>query len=234
MSDKIYLVAGATGGVGQQVVSRLLRRNEHVRALVRDLTKARALLGENLELIEGDARRIDSAHEAVRGVQVVICTLGARPGNEHNTPEQVDYEGVSNLVKAAVVAGVERFVLVSSLAVTRPDHPLNQYGRILDWKLKGEEALRGSGLVYTIIRPGGLNDEAGGVTGLTFDQGDRISGRISRADVAEVVLQALARDSARNVTFEVISADGGAPATPDAWDALFLTLRSDLQTGMHG
>jgi len=232
MSD-IYLVAGATGGVGQQVVSRLLRRNEHVRALVRDLTKARALLGENLELIQGDARRIDSANEAVQGVQVVICALGARPDNDQNTPEQVDYEGVQNLVMAAKTAGVERFVLVSSLAVTRPDHPLNQHGRILDWKLKGEDALRSSGLAYTIIRPGGLTDGPGGAA-LQFDQGDRISGRISRADVAETILQMLTRDTARNVTFEVVGGEGSAPVSPDQWDALFSTLRSDLQTGTPG
>ena len=232
MSD-IFLVAGATGGVGQQIVSKLLRRNEHVRALVRDLTKARALLGENLELVEGDARRIDSANEAVQGVQVVICALGARPGNDQNTPEQVDYEGVRNLVMAAQTAGVQRFVLVSSLAVTKPDHPLNQYDRILDWKLKGEDALRSSGLVYTIVRPGGLMDAPGGATALQFDQGDRITGRISRADVAEVVLQALERDSARNVTFEIIGGEGSIPASSDDWDSLFATLRSDLQTGTH-
>ena len=233
MSD-IYLVAGATGGVGQQIVSKLLRRHEHVRALVRDFNKARALLGENLELVEGDARRIDSTNEAVQGVQVVICALGARPGSEHNTPEQVDYEAVQNLVMAAKTAGVQRFVLVSSLAVTRPDHPLNQYGRVLDWKLKGEEALRSSGLVYTIVRPGGLTDEPGGTAGLKLDQGDRISGRICRADVAEVVLQALARDSARNVTLEVVSGEGQPPESPEEWDSLFATLRSDLQTGTAG
>ena len=233
MSD-IYLVAGATGGVGQQIVSKLLRRNEHVRALVRDLTKARALLGENLELVEGDARRIDSANEAVQGVQVVICALGARPGNDQNTPEQVDYEGVQNLVMAARNAGVARFVLVSSLAVTRPDHPLNQYGRVLDWKRKGEDALRSSGLVYTIIRPGGLTDDPGGAAAVQFDQGDRASGRISRADVAEIVMQALARDSAHNVTFEVIGGEGSAPVSAEQWDALFAGLRSDLQTGAAG
>lgn len=227
MSD-IYLVAGATGGVGQQVVSRLLRRNEHVRALVRDLTKARALLGENLELVQGDVRRIDSANEAVQGVKTVICTLGARPGHENNTPEQVDYEGVQNLVLAALNAGVERFILVSSLAVTHPEHPLNQYGRILDWKLKGEDVLRSSGLVYTIIRPGGLTDEPGGAA-LTFDQGDRLSGRVSRADVAETIMQALTHDHASNVTFEVIS-DDSAPGHHDQWDRLFSSLKADVPT----
>lgn len=231
MSD-IYLVTGATGGVGQQVVSRLLRRNEHVRALVRDLTKARALLGENLELLQGDIRRIDSANEATQGVKVVICTMGSRPGQEQNTPEQVDYEGVHNLVMAAKNAGVERYILVSSLAVTHPEHPLNQHGRMLDWKLKGEEALRASGLVYTIIRPGGLTDEPGGAA-LMFGQGDQISGRISRADLAETIIQALNHDSARNVTFEVVNAESGT-ATADQWDALFSTLKSDQQSGTPG
>lgn len=234
MSEVIYLVAGATGGVGQQVVSKLLRRHDHVRALVRDVHKARALLGENLELFEGDARRIDSCHEAVRGARVVICALGARPGTEHNTPEEVDYEGVNNLVMAAASAGVERFVLVSSLAVTKPDHPLNQYGRILDWKLKGEDALRASGIPYTIVRPGGLTDTPAGESALQFDQGDRISGRVCRADVAEVVLQSLGHEQARNCTFEIINVQGDAPSSSGDWNALFAALKSDLQTGPHG
>ena len=229
--QRIFFVAGATGRVGQQIVSKLLRQGRHVRALVRDRDKGRALLGENLELVEGDTRRIDTVQDALVGVNVVVCATGARASEGSNSPEQVDYEGVRNLVQAARLAEVERFILISSLAVTNSDHPLNQFGRVLDWKLKGEDFLRHSGVPYTIIRPGGLTDEPGGQSALQFDQGDRITGQVSRADVAEVALRSLDYPSSVNATFEVI-ASAGTP--PSDWSPLFETLQSDEATRAAG
>ena len=228
--EAIYLVAGATGGLGQQIVSRLLRQNKHVRALVRDRLKGRALLGENLELAQGDMRQIDTLHEAVQNVTTVICVTGTRTSEGGNNPQAVDYEGVRNLANAAKGAGVQHFILVSSLGVTHDDHPLNNMGRVLEWKKKGEDALRASGLTYTIIRPGGLTDEPGGQRALKLDQGDKISGRISRADAADIILQALHNPHALNATFEVIEVEG---QQPDKLDSLFESLKSDQEAAAN-
>lgn len=223
MAD-IYLVAGATGRLGQPIVSRLLRRNRHVRALVRDLQKGRALLGENLELVQGDTRQIDTLHDAVNGVHTVLCATGSRTPEGVNSPEQVDYVGVRNLVMVAKQANVQRFLLVTSIAVTRPEYSLNQSGHVLEWKHKGEDVLRESGLDYTIVRPGGLTDEPGGEKALRVEQGDQLSGSISRDDLAEVCLRALDHSAAHHATFEVVEADG---APPSDWAALFEGLRPD-------
>jgi uncharacterized protein YbjT (DUF2867 family) len=102
--------------------------------------------------------------------------------------------------------------------VTHPDHPLNAFGQVLTWKLKGEDALRGSGLNYTIVCPGGLRDEPGGRYRLRFDQGDRMTGMISREDVAEICIQALDEPAARNLTFEVVQT---GEEGPNDWKALF-------------
>lgn len=225
MAD-IYLVAGATGGLGQQLVSKLLLAKQHVRVLARDLQKARALLGENLEVAVGDTRQIDTVHEALLGIHTVICTTGARAVDTGSDPRQIDFEGVQNLVTAAANAGAQRFVLVSSIGVTRPDHPLNRFGNVLQWKARGEEAVRTAGIPYTIVRPGGLSDEPGGQKGIRLGQGDTLSGRVSRADVAEVVLRALAFDQTRQTTFEVIEADGPPPGD---WESLFAALRPDFE-----
>lgn len=222
---EIYLVAGATGGLGQQIVSRLLLRGKHVRALVRDVQKSRALLGENLEHVQGDTRQPDALHEAVNGVSTVICVTGTRSPEGANSPEAVDYEGVRNLVNAAKASGVAHFMLISSIGATQPDHPLNkQFGRVLEWKQKGEQALRRSGVAYTIIRPGGLTDEPGGQQAIQIGQGDKLSGRIARADVAEVCLQALSHPNTVNTTFEVIGVEGEPPSD---WDAFFADLKRD-------
>jgi uncharacterized protein YbjT (DUF2867 family) len=200
-------------------------QKQHVRALSRDLQKARALLGENLEVVEGDTLRLDTVHAAVQGVHTVICATGARPAEERRNPEQVDFEGVSNLVVAAASAGVRRFLLVSSIGVTQPEHPVSQFGHVLAAKRRGEDAVRRSGMAYTIVRPGGITDGPGG-QGLTIGQGDLISGTISRADLAEVLIRALQTDATRYATFEVVESEG---APPQDWDALFSGLRNDQQ-----
>ncbi|XP_021772206.1 uncharacterized protein LOC110736309 [Chenopodium quinoa] len=111
-----------------------------------------------------------------------------------------------------------RFVHVSSAGVTRPDRPgldlstqppavrLNkELDFILTYKLKGEDLLRESGIPYAIVRPCALTEEPAGAD-LIFDQGDNITGKISREEVARVCVAALESPHACNKTFEVKSA----------------------------
>ena len=72
-------------------------------------------------------------------------------------PEQVDWVGQRSQIDLAAQHGVKQVVLVSSMGVTKPDHPLNRIGngKILMWKRMAEEYLVNSGLAYTIIHPGG-------------------------------------------------------------------------------
>lgn len=102
-------------------------------------------------------------------------------------------------------------MLISSLGATRTWHFLNAANRLLHWKLEGENALRASGAAYTVVRPGGLSDAPGG-RALRLTQGDRLrSGSITRADVAQVCVEALLDTRARDTTFEVIAADTAQP-----------------------
>ncbi|KAG2657293.1 hypothetical protein PVAP13_1KG179100 [Panicum virgatum] len=110
-----------------------------------------------------------------------------------------------------------RFVHVSSAGVTRPERPgldlskqppavrLNkELGSILTYKLKGEDLIRESGVPYTIVRPCALTEEPAGAD-LIFDQGDNITGKISREEVARICVAALASPNAVGKTFEVKS-----------------------------
>lgn len=225
------LIAGATGGVGRQLVGKLTARDQEVRALVRDMTQAQTLFSEQncLTLVEGDTSKPISLPRAVVGVRAVICSIRAKAPVGDDSPEKIDYEGVRNLVLAARNASVGRFVLVSSIAVTHPDHPWNNFGRALDWKRKGEDVLRTSGLVYTIIRPGTLTDTPGGATGIKIDQGDRISeGFISRSDVASLCLEALDEITTYHSTFEVVAE---ATEQPKDLRVLFASLKTDRELG---
>ena len=222
----LVLVAGATGKMGRLVVRTLLENGFTVRAFVRDVERAKKLLGATTDCVKGDVREIASIKPALVGVTYIISAIGAGPGGEAgNGPEFVDYGGVKNLSDAVSAANLDQFVLISSMGVTHEDHYLNKaFDNVLKWKLKGEEVLRTSGVPYTIVRPGGLTDKEGGQYEILFKQGDKDGGMISRADVARVCVAALEIPAARNKTFEVIN--GSTPPVKD-WQKRFAGLMPD-------
>ncbi|KAJ1691018.1 hypothetical protein LUZ63_015173 [Rhynchospora breviuscula] len=110
-----------------------------------------------------------------------------------------------------------RFVHVSSAGVTRPDRPgldlskqppavrLNkELGFILTYKLKGEDVIRESSIPYAIVRPCALTEEPAGAD-LVFDQGDNITGKVSREEIARICIATLDSPYACDKTFEVKS-----------------------------
>lgn len=118
-------------------------------------------------------------------------------------------------IKAYGSSPLSQFIMISSAGVTRPGRPginleeeppavrmNDQLGGILTWKLRGEDAVRASGIPYTIIRPCALTEEPGNQA-LVFEQGDNIRGKVSREDIAELCLTVLDQPQACNVTFEV-------------------------------
>ncbi|MEE4185519.1 MAG: SDR family oxidoreductase [Gammaproteobacteria bacterium] len=221
----VALVAGATGGTGRALVRNLREQGYQVRALVRDADGARQVLGDAVDIRQGDVRELDTLLPAMAGVDYVISAIGASQSDPENGPEAVDYGGVKNLTEAARRSGVRQFVLVSSAGATQEDHYLNKmFNNILRWKFKGEEALRNSGLTYTVVRPGGLVNIPGGEQRLVFAQGDTTNGRISREDVALICIQALQEPAARNKTFETYSSE--EPGSND-WPAMFAALEQD-------
>ena len=208
----LVLVAGATGKTGSLVVAQLQAKGYPVRAFVRNAAKAAERLGPEVEAAVGDLRDPASIAATLDGVDVVVNAAGSGvPAADDNMPEHVDFEGARNLADAAAAAGVGHYVLVSSMGVTDDEHELNRmFNNILIWKRKGEEAVAASGITYTIVRPGGLNDGPGNEQTILFEQGD-VPGRgkvISRADVARVCVAALDDEGARNKVFEIYARDG--------------------------
>ncbi|NTU98108.1 MAG: SDR family oxidoreductase [Chlorobiaceae bacterium] len=206
------LVAGATGRTGKWIVDSLQRHRISYHLFVRSREKALEMFGPEIT----DSIRIGSIENeadtrlALEGADAVISAVG---GNVRDAggppPSAIDRDGVVRLASVARELNIRKFVLVSSLAVTRPDHPLNRHGRVLSMKLEAEDAVRKlfseSGYSYTIIRPGGLLDGPPFSHELIFDTGDRIeTGVIRRSDVAEIAVISLFSPEAHNLTFEMI------------------------------
>ncbi len=195
------LVIGATGRTGKDIVRFLVGEHE-VRATVRKQEDAPALEALGAETILADLTKKDTLLPALQSCDAVFCAAGA--GMEGD-PEEVDNAGTADLVHAAEETGVTRFILISSMGTTHPEKMPPMLKPYLKAKRKAEEVLEGSSLEYTIIRPGGLVDDAGTgkVRAGTFGE----SGRVSREDVARVAVAALELPSTYGQAFDLLSGD---------------------------
>lgn len=159
MQPRKVLVTGASGFIGGRVVERLaLERMDSVRALIRNWSRAARIAKFPIEIVTGDIMSATDAATAVEGVtQVVHCAYGG-------SRESI-VEGTRELLEAALQAGVERFVFVSTAEVygskvsgdisEEAPTPLsgNPYA---DAKIEAEEVCREyhrRGLSTAIVRP---------------------------------------------------------------------------------
>ncbi len=198
-------VAGATGETGRRIVQQLVDHGIPVRAMVRNLELAKAVLPEQVEIITGDVLQPNTLTAAIGDATVVFCATGAKPSLDPTGPYKVDFEGTKNLVDAAKAQGVEQFILVSSLCTSKLLHPLNLFWGILVWKKWAEEYIERSGLTYTIVRPGGLLNENNDDQ-IIMTKADQLEdGRIPRMKVAEVCVEAAQQHTARNQIVEIVA-----------------------------
>ena len=154
-----------TGRVSRLVTRQLLARGETVRVIGRSTQRARRHMPAQAQYFTADVRDPGTLRTPLYGCGAVVYAV--EPGTDAagpDSPESTLHGGVRHVLDALGTTGADRhFVLVSQQHVTRRDHPMNAYGRMLDWRLAGEDAVRSSGLPYTVIRPGWLTDEPGGV-----------------------------------------------------------------------
>lgn len=203
----MILVAGATGTLGSEIVSRLLARGEKVRAMVRATSapeKVERLEQSGADIVRADLKEPQTLIGACAGVSAVISTvttiMTSQPGDSF---EATDGEGNKALIDAAKEAGVSRFVFVSFDTGKALDSPLTNAKRSV------EDYLRNSGLEYTILHPTLFHeiwlgpmlfaDPAAG-TAKVYGEGTQKLRYIAVADVAELAVQSLSRPAARNAT----------------------------------
>ncbi|KAK9057305.1 hypothetical protein SSX86_022140 [Deinandra increscens subsp. villosa] len=239
------LVTGAGGRTGQIVYKKLKERSgEYVaRGFVRS-EESKGKIGGEDDVLIGDIRDPQTVNPAVEGIDALVIltsavpkmkpgfdpTKGGRPEfyfEEGSNPEQVDWEGQKNQIDAAKAAGVKHIVLVGSMGGTNLNHPLNSLGNgnILVWKRKAEQYLADSGIPYTIIRAGGLQDKEGGIRELLIGKDDELleteTKTVARSDVAEVCIQALQFEEAKFKAFDLASKPEGSGTPTKDFKSLF-------------
>ncbi|WP_337886283.1 SDR family oxidoreductase [Fischerella thermalis] len=193
----MFLVTGASGGIGRRVVRILRDREMSVRAFVRLTSRYGELEHRGAEIFIGDLEQQKDIHKACQDVQYIISTHSS-DGN----PLALDYRANIELIDQAKVNGVQHFVLISVLGADRgyEDAPVFKAKRAV------ERYLESSGLNYTILRPAGLASNLlplaerfreTGVYLLIGDPKNRTS-IVSTDDLARMVVDSVTIAGARN------------------------------------
>jgi nucleoside-diphosphate-sugar epimerase len=157
------LVTGASGFVGRAVIPALAKDGHAVRAAVRRSTPD---FPGNIELVQyGDLAGPVDWSPLLAGIDVIIHLAGIAhigPSVGAALYDRVNHLATAQLAKAAALAGVSRFIFISSIraqsgpaadhALTErdPPAPTDAYGRS---KLAAEQAIRDVGSSFTIVRP---------------------------------------------------------------------------------
>lgn len=210
--DRI-LVAGASGRTGREILSVLTDRPQTVRATTRSAGNRSDLFERGVdEVVVGDLLDPADAGAAVADCDGVLCAVGSSFRSLFS-PALVDGQGVINLAEAAATAGVDRFVMESSIGVGKSKAKLPLPFRLLLYRVlkakeRSEQYLQIAGPPHTIVRPGGLTDDPATGDVLVAEGGDTISGMIPRADVARLLVAALWTPEAENRAFEVVAREG--------------------------
>jgi NADH dehydrogenase len=145
MTGRIF-VTGGTGFVGDVVRKALA--GLPLRVLVRRREQWQHLESELVEVVEGDVTDAGSLRDAMDGCSTVVHLVAIIEESGSQTFDQVIRQGTEHVVNEARAAGVRRFIHMSALgAANDPRFPYHQA------KWRSEEAVRASGLDWTIFRP---------------------------------------------------------------------------------
>ncbi|MDW6060550.1 SDR family oxidoreductase [Streptomyces sp. FXJ1.4098] len=197
-------VFGATGGTGQHLVNQALEAGHHITAVVRNPARLQQADHPRLEVVKAvvkaDLQHLEAITEAVKGQDAVVSALGPR-GKDDIT---VCSDGARAIITAMRATDSRRLIVVTASGhiVDEGDGPftrsmvkpmLRRFLRdgFADFA-RTDQAVKASGLDWTIMRPPRLTDGRRRAYRTATDRNVRGGITIARADLADAILTAAA------------------------------------------
>lgn len=151
LNNKNILLAGASGYLGSYLLKELLNQECKPKIIVRKNAKNKLTFNKPIQLIQAEVTQPETLTDVCNGVDIVISTIGITRQKDGLTYMDVDYQANLNLLKEAKRSGVQKFIYVSAIHGDKYKHL-----KILEAKELFVDALKISGLDYTIVRPNGF------------------------------------------------------------------------------
>ncbi|MDQ3865079.1 MAG: NAD(P)H-binding protein [Actinomycetota bacterium] len=211
MNTQTVLVVGGTGMLGERVARQLLRDGFEVRLLVRELERARTLLGPAFDYFAGDVDTPDTIERALEGCVGVRVSL--RGGSDLDEFDRVEHRGTARVAKLAARQGISRLTYLSGMLVAEDaEIPADRA------KFRAELAIHRSGVPYTIFKPTyfmeTLTRHVQGRLAIVLGRQPHPLHMVAASDFAQMVSRSFRTPEAANRTFFVHGPE--ATTIPDA------------------
>ncbi|XP_039145267.1 uncharacterized protein LOC120282512 [Dioscorea cayenensis subsp. rotundata] len=182
------LVTDGESEMGQMVILSLILKRARIKALVKDKKASVDAFGSYVEPVVGDKSDKLFLTKTMRNVRAIIC-----PSND------------GFLSSIGSMKDVEHIVLLSQLAVYKSSSGIQAImtSKARERAKQDEEAVMESGIAYTIIRAGMLQNSPGGVQGFSFGEGVAGKGKLSKEDAALICAEALDAIPQKGLILEV-------------------------------
>lgn len=198
-------IAGGHGQIARRLSRLLAARGDTPLAIVRNAAHVADVEADGATAVLLDLEDAEATALAAQlaDADAVVFAAGAGPGSGDARKDTVDRGAAALLADAATQAGVRRYLLVSSVGAGAepPAGTDATFAAYLRAKTAAEDDLRGRDLDWTILRPGGLTDDAG--TGHVRLGPDIPRGQVPRDDVAAVLVALLDEPRTAGLTLEL-------------------------------
>ena len=202
-------IVGGHGKIARLLIPLLADAGHQPVALVRNADYRAELEGLGAEVGILDIEQDDASAfaTAFTGADAIVFAAGGGPDGNVERKKTVDLGGSLKSIDGAQTAGVHRFVQISAINVDEPvtAEAGEVWSAYVEAKRDADIALRASDLDWTIIRPGGLTDEAPTGRIHLAEKVDRA--QIPRADVAALIAATLDSPATIGHQWEVVSGD---------------------------
>ncbi|MFJ1706008.1 NAD(P)H-binding protein [Kitasatospora sp. NPDC088346] len=205
------VIAGGHGKIARRLGRLLAARGDTVTGLVRNPAHREDLLADGTSPLVCDLETLTPADLAVHlaGADAVVFAAGAGPGSGAARKDTVDRAAAQLLADAAVLAGVRRYLMVSTRGAGSPppagaDEIWTAY---VTAKTAADEYVMAQDLDWTVLRPAALTDGPG--TGTVRLTAGRSVGEVTRDDVAAVLAALLDAPETAGLVLEL--AEGTEP-----------------------
>ncbi|MFE4583188.1 SDR family oxidoreductase [Streptomyces chartreusis] len=204
-------IAGGHGQIARRLGRLLATRGDSVTGLIRNPAHSNDLSADGMKPVLCDLEAASHHHvaSALCGADAVVFAAGAGPGSGAARKHAVDYQAAVLVTEAALRAGIRRHVMVSTRGAGSPPpaHADEVWAAYIHAKTAAEEHIMAQNLDWTILRPAALTNES--ATGTVRLTAERSIGKITRDDVAQVIVALLDTPTTKRLVLEL--AEGPDP-----------------------
>ena len=192
------LVYGGTGYYGRKVVESLLNKGQSVKVVSRNYESARRIVGDKVEIFQGDVTRRETIIESLKNVKAIVICLSAMSNKLIRKMKEIERDAVLSIMDEARKAGITRLIYMSGYEMREEllnELKIPEFGAI---KIEIEKKISKSDFNWTI-----LGDAPAFEIFFAFTKNGKMAVPgggyhpipcISAEDVGEITAQAVLRD----------------------------------------